>query len=504
MVHDAADVLTRPQRLDSIGVKFDEPRLVSDAGLLLAATLADRLGIEQLMNQTVRLGNVAGAAAPGRKVMTMIHGMLIGADSIDDMDLLRAGSTGLILGHQVMAPSTLGTSLRAFTFGHARQLNQVLDRLIGRAWKNDGTGPGAVPHGEDHAGPRRNEHDGHLSRCRRAQSHLRVCRGRFQRRLHRDAQLAVGDHRPMIPRSPSAAGWRPLRSLEALRPSGLKSAPTLRRLLGAALVALVIMMGAGWLAGWRTHVVTTPSMGRTAPVGTLIVSRPTRPDRISTGDIIVFHPPGQGDVTFVHRVTRVRGSGSQVAINTRGDTNGSDDPWTLHAGNVIGRVALRLPAIGYAIEVLPAALAALLAIILVTLSLDPRRRAAARITLGSLTASALMYLYRPLVHVSIIAETIVHGRGVASVVPTGILPLRIRAVGGSHVDLVPGKVGTVHLGHIPADGHFVMRASPHLTGYWWLLLITWALPVLAGVKAPTGNVVPASSRDVVSAAQALS
>ena len=66
--------------------------------------------------------------------MSLVHGMLAGADSIDDMDVLRAGSTGLILGHRVMAPSTLGTFLRAFTFGHVRQLDRVLDVALARAW----------------------------------------------------------------------------------------------------------------------------------------------------------------------------------------------------------------------------------------------------------------------------------------------------------------------------------------------------------------------------------
>lgn len=76
--------------------------------------------------------------------MTLAHGMLAGADSIDDMDLLRAGSTGAVLGHQVMAPSTLRTFLRAFSFGHVRQLDHVLDELIGRAWAA-GVGPGDGP-----------------------------------------------------------------------------------------------------------------------------------------------------------------------------------------------------------------------------------------------------------------------------------------------------------------------------------------------------------------------
>ena len=76
--------------------------------------------------------------------MTLVHGMIAGADSIDQMNVLRAGSTGLILGHRVMAPSTLGTFLRAFTFGHVRQLDRVLDVTLGRAW-NAGAGPGDGP-----------------------------------------------------------------------------------------------------------------------------------------------------------------------------------------------------------------------------------------------------------------------------------------------------------------------------------------------------------------------
>jgi hypothetical protein len=145
MVHDGADVPSGPASLDSVEVRFDEQRLVSDAGLLVTATLAERLGIEELVNESVWLGyRVPGAALPGRKVMSLVHGMLAGADSIDDMNVLRAGSTGLILGHRVMAPSTLGTFLRAFTFGHVRQLDHVLDSSLARAW-DAGAGPGDGP-----------------------------------------------------------------------------------------------------------------------------------------------------------------------------------------------------------------------------------------------------------------------------------------------------------------------------------------------------------------------
>ena len=128
--------------LDGIKVAFDDDRSVAAAGVLLVATLARRLGIEQLVNERVDLGRRAGYFRPGRKVMSLVHAMLLGADSIDDCDVLRSGRTGRVLGHRVMAPSTLGTFLRAFTFGHVRQLDRVLGVLIGRACRA-GAGPGA-------------------------------------------------------------------------------------------------------------------------------------------------------------------------------------------------------------------------------------------------------------------------------------------------------------------------------------------------------------------------
>jgi hypothetical protein len=129
-------------RPDSLGVEFDDERLVANAGLVLVATLSKRLGIESLVEKTVRLGQRAGAARPGRKVLTLIHAIAAGADSIDDADVLRSGGTEALLGHRAMAPSTLGTFLRAFTFGHVRQLDRVLDEAIKRAWAA-GAGPGA-------------------------------------------------------------------------------------------------------------------------------------------------------------------------------------------------------------------------------------------------------------------------------------------------------------------------------------------------------------------------
>jgi Transposase DDE domain group 1 len=126
---------------DAMRVVFDDERAVANAGVLLPAMLADRLGIEALVDRTVDLGDRAGAAKPGRKVMSLVSAMCLGADCIDDCDVLRSGQTRAVLGHGVSAPSTLGTFLRAFTFGHVRQLDRVLADSLRRAW-TAGAGPG--------------------------------------------------------------------------------------------------------------------------------------------------------------------------------------------------------------------------------------------------------------------------------------------------------------------------------------------------------------------------
>jgi hypothetical protein len=126
---------------DATCVVFDDERVVANAGVLLPAVLAGRLEIEALVDQTVDLGDRPAAAHPGHKVMTLVSAMCLGADCIDDCDLLRSGQTRAVLGHRVAAPSTLGTFLRSFTFGHVRQLDRVLGVLLERAWAA-GAGPG--------------------------------------------------------------------------------------------------------------------------------------------------------------------------------------------------------------------------------------------------------------------------------------------------------------------------------------------------------------------------
>jgi hypothetical protein len=123
--------------IDRYDTTFDHDGLIANAGLVVTATLMVRLGLEQLVTRWVR----TGAPNAGRKVCTLVAAMLAGATHIDHVGVVRAGATQAVLPFKVMAPSTIGTFLRSFTFGFVRQLDAVAARLLARAWEL-GAGPG--------------------------------------------------------------------------------------------------------------------------------------------------------------------------------------------------------------------------------------------------------------------------------------------------------------------------------------------------------------------------
>ena len=129
---------------DRIQIAFDDHGLVANAGLILPATLALRLGLPQLLRKRLDLGGAPGRANTGDKIMTLVASTLAGGDCIDDADALRAGGTARVLGFTAKAPSTLGTFLRSFRWGHVRQLDRVSRELLARAWAA-GAGPGDGP-----------------------------------------------------------------------------------------------------------------------------------------------------------------------------------------------------------------------------------------------------------------------------------------------------------------------------------------------------------------------
>jgi hypothetical protein len=107
---------------------FDEPNLVSSAGLVPLMALARSAGLRELADERLSVPSDKGANA-GLKLSSLVAGMAAGADSIDDMALLRHGGMGRVFSG-AYAPSTLGSFLRSFTFGHVRQLDAVASRLL--------------------------------------------------------------------------------------------------------------------------------------------------------------------------------------------------------------------------------------------------------------------------------------------------------------------------------------------------------------------------------------
>jgi hypothetical protein len=123
----------------AVDVAFDDPNLIADAGLVPVVSLAEQVGVPQLVADHLAIvdaENSAGANAPA-KVMSLLAGMVAGADSIEDVDRLRQTGNRFVFA-EMRAPSTLGTFLRAFTHGHVQQLNAVLRAsLLGLAARVD-------------------------------------------------------------------------------------------------------------------------------------------------------------------------------------------------------------------------------------------------------------------------------------------------------------------------------------------------------------------------------
>ncbi len=129
--------------LSTVSVSCDEPNLVSGAGLLPAAVLAQKIGLAEVIERRVRLA--AHGANSGTKALTVVGSMLLGGDSVADTALLQAGATGELF-DQLRAPSTIGSWLRAFKWSNVREFDAVTREVLARLWAA-GAGPA------DPAGP---------------------------------------------------------------------------------------------------------------------------------------------------------------------------------------------------------------------------------------------------------------------------------------------------------------------------------------------------------------
>jgi hypothetical protein len=231
----------------------------------------------------------------------------------------------------------------------------------------------------------------------------------------------------------------------------------------AAIAALLLTAAALFLSnGGRWFVVETPSMGEAAPVGTLVLDMPVQASSLEIGDI-----------TYTHRVVAIDADGG---IHARGDVNGAVDPWTLTQENLVGSPILLVPHLGWLFRAAPILLVGTLLIwALTSVFTDRITRSSLRIAGGSLTVAYAAFVLKPFVNVTTISNTSAKGSVEATVVSSGMFPVRIDAVGGNTVHLVDGQVGRVTIHELTHNGHYQLMSNIDLDPMGWAALIAACL-----------------------------
>ena len=270
--------------------------------------------------------------------------------------------------------------------------------------------------------------------------------------------------------------------------------PTLSAVTAAALVILVAVVAVAaavfFSGGGRWFLVSTASMGEAAPVGTLVLTQPVAADELSVGEIITFRPPTAPGQVYTHRIEAIDASG---ALSTRGDVNGATDPWELTEPDVIGRAVAVLPGVGHVVRALPLLAIGLAGLWALTARfVRPDDRSAARVLGASFVVSLTVFLLKPLVGVAVLATAVENGSATATVVSTGLLPVRATVSGGSSVDLSSGMVGTLTAPVVGSADRYDVSTALHLPPAGWVVMgLICTLPLLwclvVGLPARTGE-----------------
>lgn len=262
----------------------------------------------------------------------------------------------------------------------------------------------------------------------------------------------------------------------ALAPSVVTSALALSVVV---IVGLLLVGGLLWrVQGGSWAIIETPSMGRAAPVGTLILTRPEPIDSIRVGEIVSYHPRNAPQELLTHRVVRRLVDGT---LEVRGDINGSVDPFPVREMDLAGSVVSRWVGVGWLVRALPYMTISTIVVLLFTRAyVRPRWRSSVRILAICLTFSLAGLILRPYVHPLLIAVVDDAGlTGRASIVSAGLLPTRVTGAPAHFVDLLSGQTGVVVVNSTAPGAPFWVNGSPHLEG-WWLLLVSCvcALPLV--------------------------
>jgi hypothetical protein len=257
------------------------------------------------------------------------------------------------------------------------------------------------------------------------------------------------------------------------------------RWVAAALVVGFVTFAAGWwIEGGRWVRVETPSMGRVAPVGTLLWIKPVAFDQLKVGDFITFHPPGNAQRTFSHRVYKID---ADHTIQTKGVIP-APDPWRLTASDIVGKVHMRWWGFGWVVVAAPILLIGSLIVGFVVSRVRARWKLPVGLVLASLVLTVAISVYRPFVNAEQIAfAPSASGGASASYVGTGLLPIRMQAQGGPHVVLKAGQIGTVHVTAQDNKHKLRVMLSPAIPWSFWVglvlcCMIPGAYSLIVGVR----------------------
>lgn len=254
-----------------------------------------------------------------------------------------------------------------------------------------------------------------------------------------------------------------------MRPSAIT------RLAAAVLVVLLGTWAVWVLGGGHLYFVASPSMGRVAPVGSLVVARaPTDREPLTPGKLIVFEPPDRG-VTYVHRIADRVGIGRGAGFHTKGDLNAIADPWVAHRADLLGVPVSIVPALGWIYHWAGWLAFGGAAGLMVAAVLGPRWRSWS-LSLGTTLAIGVpMLASRPLIG-GVLYGASSRGRHVtAQLVSTGVFPTRFTPGGGRSVVAEPGQLVSVR--GVPGRGEAIMgvRTSPAFPWWAWCIVVALCL-----------------------------
>lgn len=236
-----------------------------------------------------------------------------------------------------------------------------------------------------------------------------------------------------------------------------------------------VMVGAAitYSQGGRWFAVRTPSMGTYAPVGALVVTEKVTQDRtLAVGEVITFNHPRQPQLVFTHRIHDITPAG----YITKGDNGAKPDDWVVRDSDIIGVVKHHWYVLGFVLVGMPYFLIGLLITALVARYGVRRLWRRQTYVIGvCLSYTITAWIIRPFLNAELLGFLRKDGGVEATLVSTGIFPIRAQAIGGSSADLNAGEVGTVFTDEFARNGAFQVVPEANLTFWWWVAVILFCL-----------------------------